>query len=464
MKKEKTILLGGLILVLALGVYAIALAALDVGNDLNMWPDDPVGSRHKILKLGDPAGDQEATTWGYVKASAGGVSTDSTVGIWRQSASPFDVYLNSTVGENVLSGNVGIGTNDPQYLLDLQGTGVQILQVKSTSSTGNRGAEIRLGDSTGTYGEFWEIGSSGDAASKDLYFNFQNTIFTGEQDKKFWISQYANDDISINIGDSNVDGFWKILSQGTGANNPLIFSRCAGDVCSALDGQVWFSAVGTEARVSIGTASPQASLHVQNGDAWINNNLLVGGFIGITSCGPAGEAGLKIGDDSYIFDDACASWPPGPGVPIPDDTLYITSGDAIGIKSGNDGKTGTNYGVYVGNNGYVGIGASTVGYQLDVAGTARFTQSVIVAVPENSNHAATKGYVDTAVVPEWSTSIEIGGTGSETCDSNNVGRMRYYTSGEEMIYARFEICMQTADKAYGWYTIKYYSWVPEGGS
>ena len=44
--------------------------------------------------------------------------------------------------------------------------------------------------------------------------------------------------------------------------------------------------------------------------------------------------------------------------------------------------------------GSVGIGTTTPTYKLDVAGTGRFTQPVIVGAPTDDTHAATKGYVD----------------------------------------------------------------------
>ena len=120
MKKEKTILLGGLILILALGIYIIAQAALDVGNDLDMWPGDPAGTRHKIFKLGDPSGPHDAATWGYVKDAVNGEM--SNIAIWRQDGTSHDVYLNDDLLPINLSGKVGIGTNDPSAKLHIYST------------------------------------------------------------------------------------------------------------------------------------------------------------------------------------------------------------------------------------------------------------------------------------------------------------------------------------------------------
>jgi len=388
MKKEKTILLGGLVLILALGVYVIAWAAdLDVGNNLNMTPEGK--GPFKMIGLEHPSGIRDAATWGYVKDAVGGLDPGSVdeIGIWRQNSDTNpDIYLSSDVGLKILSGNLGIGTNDPQYLLDLQGTGIQTLQIKSTSTTDTRGAIITLGDHGNTTGELWKISSAGDGTDKPLAF-YTCTLSTCASDPTIYMardgkigigtsipeypldvrgtgvqslrvsstSTSGNRGAKLLLGDANNNAYWQIFSTGTDAAKPLDFQFCSSDLCQGSS-LVRFT---TDGEIGLGTADPQEKLHVQ-GNTWVNNDLLVGGFIGITSCGPAGDRGIRIGDDSYIYDDSCAGGWPGGGYPQPDATLYITSGDDIGIKSGNDGKTNTNYGVYVNTDGRVGIGTDTV--------------------------------------------------------------------------------------------------------
>jgi len=46
--------------------------------------------------------------------------------------------------------------------------------------------------------------------------------------------------------------------------------------------------------------------------------------------------------------------------------------------------------------GNIGIGTTSPGYKLDVSGTGRFTNPVIVGTPTGDTHAATKSYVDSA--------------------------------------------------------------------
>ena len=137
MKKKKTILLGGLVLVLGLGIYVMAQAALDVDNDLDM---NPHGTNREILHLKNPSADDSATTWGYVKEAVGGLNpgTSGDVGVWRQSGDPYDIYLGSTVGGNPLSGNVGIGTNDPSAKLHIYDTsGSAGISIQSSSTSDN---------------------------------------------------------------------------------------------------------------------------------------------------------------------------------------------------------------------------------------------------------------------------------------------------------------------------------------
>ncbi|MDY6915717.1 MAG: hypothetical protein SVM86_05345 [Candidatus Cloacimonadota bacterium] len=154
MKKEKTILLGGLILIMIFGIFMVTQAALKVSNDLNLNPEG-AGGPYRIKALGDPEEIKDAATWGYVQDAVNGIHQYPSVGIWRQDGSSHDVYLNDDSGLG-LSGNVGIGTTYPEHILDLQGSGVQTLRINSTSLTGLRGARIRLGDSGGIYGEHWE--------------------------------------------------------------------------------------------------------------------------------------------------------------------------------------------------------------------------------------------------------------------------------------------------------------------
>jgi len=62
--------------------------------------------------------------------------------------------------------------------------------------------------------------------------------------------------------------------------------------------------------------------------------------------------------------------------------------------AGNLNSQGASNNYFAGN---VGIGNTAPSYKLDVSGTGRFTQPVIVGAPTVADHAATKSYVDSAV-------------------------------------------------------------------
>ena len=65
----------------------------------------------------------------------------------------------------------------------------------------------------------------------------------------------------------------------------------------------------------------------------------------------------------------------------------------LDVSSSAQTKTG---GLYIATvSGSVGIGTADPSYTLDVTGTGRFTQPVIVGTPTAETHAATKDYVDT---------------------------------------------------------------------
>ncbi|MFZ2150540.1 MAG: hypothetical protein WAU85_00635, partial [Candidatus Absconditicoccaceae bacterium] len=96
-----------------------------------------------------------------------------------------------------------------------------------------------------------------------------------------------------------------------------------------------------------------------------NNNIQISDMLEVSCGSSAANKGIKVGDDSYIYDDACG----GGGT----DTLHITSDDAVAITSNSL------YGIYVNTNGKVGIGGSTIpAYGLDVITTGRFQKDLYV--------------------------------------------------------------------------------------
>jgi len=71
--------------------------------------------------------------------------------------------------------------------------------------------------------------------------------------------------------------------------------------------------------------------------------------------------------------------------------------DNVGLAfftQGIDGPGGFSESMRISRAGAVGIGTTSPGYKLDVSGTGRFTNPVIVGTPTGDTHAATKSYVD----------------------------------------------------------------------
>lgn len=80
-------------------------------------------------------------------------------------------------------------------------------------------------------------------------------------------------------------------------------------------------------------------------------------------------------------------------------TISLSGYSSIGITGGKTtGSEPSNFHFVVKSNGNVGIGTTTTAQRLTVNGTGSFTGAVTVPTPTTASHAATKGYVDSAIV------------------------------------------------------------------
>jgi hypothetical protein len=134
--------------------------------------------------------------------------------------------------------------------------------------------------------------------------------------------------------------------------------------------------IDTSGNVGIGTTSPGAKLQIDvDGEALRMKQVIAGDDTWqawYTAAGARrGYFGYPAGGSDYI------------------ELKNEVSGGHISLST-----TGT---------GNVGIGTTTPVYTLDVVGTSRFTQPVIVGTPTQTSHAATKNYVDSAVTTVSST-------------------------------------------------------------
>jgi hypothetical protein len=381
--------------------------------------------------VGAPTLDGHAATKNYVDSTIGGGS-GSTVGYWTMSGA--NIYNSNTTG------NVGIGTTNPSVKTHIQATDAR-LRVDSTTS-GNI--------------PYLQLFNSGDSKYGALGYDTTNEefIFSPQGSIRMVIESSGN----VGIGTTapayklDVTGTGRftqpvIVGAPTATNHATTKSYVDSAASSAAGGGVGAGTTGQTLRhngtswvansvlfnngtnVGIGTTAPIGKLFV--GSDWRTShggtNLYVGAGAGITSTSDLGitysvsnastAAPSVVGMTLYNDDTTAGGWSPlllfskaesGP-TPYKSTMAGIAARTPTGIGSGDswiDGElhfytagTGTNGLVdrmVINKDGSVGIGTTAPAYKLDVTGTGRFTQPVIVGAPTATNHATTKSYVDSA--------------------------------------------------------------------
>jgi hypothetical protein len=190
--------------------------------------------------------------------------------------------------------------------------------------------------------------------------------------------------------------------------------------------------ISQEGTVGISNSNPFYDLDV-SGIASVSK------MINIPSCGGRDVAGLKIGDDSYIFDDSCPSPTMGPESQSNGmqnlRTLHIESDDDIQIKSGD--QDSSNKGIYITREDKVGIGTDTPDRTLHVSGDIKSYEG-----------------------------IQIGYTYGRPCNAENLGMIevqKYTQCGHDItVHNKLVVCMQSNNNAFGWETLIEHSWVLDG--
>lgn len=144
----------------------------------------------------------------------------------------------------------------------------------------------------------------------------------------------------------------------------------------------------------------------------VKMTLTTGGNLGVGTTGPAGVLEVKGNANVSAFGSSFANtvvingtystgYSGYPGL------LFESNGNSVAMLR-EEGGTGLSF--YTGNsssggvaamkiltNSNVGISTTTPVYTLDVVGTARFTQPIIVGTPVAASQAATKSYVDSII-------------------------------------------------------------------
>jgi hypothetical protein len=331
-----------------------------------------------------------SSTAGYVlTAAANGVGTFQAPpwltgsGVTNQDA----VWNNGTLASGSIYDNgdtVGINNSSPVAALDIY----------DAASTG-----YDIGDfTTGT----WKIDSSGDIYTEGLFSILNGLIsLAGDGSGNTYMNMSpVNSDNATGLNMTNDTNQWLFIVNGT--NNAL-----GGGVVSLLNITDNFMPLGVNAGNIIlmgGTNNaftPQqldsTSMLQVLGTEHLQNNLLVGGNVGVGSTAPGGA--LDVGSGKICLGHVCDSaWPSGGGggnlwtgtgnyiYPLtqtnnvgigtdlsPDASLEVTQ--LTGTPPFMVSSTLTTSGDYmiVANGGNVGIGSITPGQLLDVKGTVRAT-------------------------------------------------------------------------------------------
>ncbi|MBI5220839.1 MAG: hypothetical protein HY978_03325, partial [Candidatus Liptonbacteria bacterium] len=297
-------------------------------------------------------------------------------------------------------GNVGIGSATPGYKLDVVGTGQfsQPVIVGTPTATGHA--------TTKSYVDSAVSGGSGPVTRSG-----SNTYLTNTGDN-FGIGTTSPEQ-KLHVVGAN-DGI--IAVDPSGAYDPLIAFRVPGAI-------VWNLGIDN---------SDSDKLKISRGGGWNNIGgsqdyvtIDANGNVGIGTTGPATKLQVAgtIGLGGATDGSQRIEWFP--------DAYHSLYYNASGVGTGAAADVLTYYQDFVIRNqdttnvmtvkqsGNVGIGSTSPGYKLDVAGTGAFSQPVVVGTPTAASHATTKSYVDSMFTGsgQWTTS----GTNIYSSLAGNVG-------------------------------------------
>src|SRR3989338_463906 len=307
---------------------------------------------------------------------------------------------NSSKGYVILQpsgGNVGIGTTTPAYKLDVVGTGRFSGAVSVPTPSGDADAANKA------YVDSVVGGGSGAGSFNTLSVSGTSTL--------------AVTSGNVGIGTTGPEGTLHIHKATAGTITPL---DTGDDLVIENDTAVGISLFSPDANSknilfgsptdndfariygSYNSGSEYLRFNVMGNEVTINDagNVGIGTTVPVEKLDVAGGTRIK----------GAASNPTGADygrLNIDTDSSSIARFRITGATNGDYGQyqfiaqkgdaTDPLTRMVISTNGNVGIGTSTPAYKLDVVGTGRFTGTVVVATPTDSTHAATRGYVDSAV-------------------------------------------------------------------
>ncbi|PIR86778.1 MAG: hypothetical protein COU11_03905, partial [Candidatus Harrisonbacteria bacterium CG10_big_fil_rev_8_21_14_0_10_49_15] len=344
------------------GIYRIGADNLGItaGGDLILGVENLDSTDFRVTLTEGASGNVNRGLW---LENTGGGAQASVLRFYRPSGSP---AANDSIGAISFTGKDG-ATNDQDYANIL----AQVVDPTSTSEEGKLTLRVTTGGST-----------------TNMVTIVGTGVGIGTTDIENWATYKAIEmpNSSIMFRDGGIDthyssnayydGAWKYKTtdeatryaqETTGEH--AFFVAPSGTIDTAI---TWTRAmeIDNTGNVGIGTTAPAGSLHVSSAGGSSNPQLK------LTQTSNTDWNRLVMDANGNIFTLSVGA--PGSSIPNVFNIHSSTSGSNV---------------LSVASTGRVGIGQPSPSYTLDVTGTGRFTQPVLVGTPTADGHATTKSYV-----------------------------------------------------------------------